>query len=385
MNKARMTFKFNEEEHTEKRVKIQHHPERGFQIQVDEPAEIKEKQLQAPSREKESLSTVSDPLADVGDPYYLHRDWSDLLGNDTIHSSLQDNPEQQAEFRQTSNYGSGTKAYQEPPRSSSGWKVFGTVTGAVVTGLLFGFVVLSFLNTGKDAGLTNPVVSPVETASLQPGQNQVTSVASVNLSTTSYYMLQYGVFSNQDGVRAATQELQKIGLAAGVDPNDPLRVYAGVSSDREEAKLLSNALKAQGVELYVKDISIPAIERLNYAGEVAVVQDYVNISNELVSMLSRTSAVLLGQDRPLALNSTEVEQLTALHQKWTRAVKQLQPGLGEQERLTLKELETAMNSAFSAFSEYNKHTSKGHLWEVQSNMMKYIMNQREILTGMSKA
>ena len=60
-----------------------------------------------------------------------------------------------------------------------------------------------------------------------------------------YYALQYGVFSSAERAEQAKLELSQTGLAASLDPEDGNRVYAGISADREEAKLLSTRLKSQ--------------------------------------------------------------------------------------------------------------------------------------------
>lgn len=115
----------------------------------------------------------------------------------------------------------------------------------------------------------------------------------VQVAAQSYYLLQYGVFSTPAGAEQARQELLDAGLAAGLDPADGNRVYAGMSSDREQAKLLSSGLKNQGIELYVREVELPGVERLGFAGNAEAVNSYFAVSGQLLSELSSQSASLL--------------------------------------------------------------------------------------------
>lgn len=116
----------------------------------------------------------------------------------------------------------------------------------------------------------------------------------VQVAPQSYYLLQYGVFSTPAGAEQARQELLTAGLAAGLDPADGNRVYAGLSPDREQAKLLSNGLKGQGIELYVREVALPAVNQVRYTGTAAAVDSYFKLSSQLLSELSSLSASLLG-------------------------------------------------------------------------------------------
>ncbi|WP_459954347.1 SPOR domain-containing protein [Paenibacillus pini] len=277
------------------------------------------------------------------------------------------------------------------PRSpSSWWKVAGTVTGAVVTGALFGFVILSFFKTGADTQI--PVHTNQQTVSINkegnepsnPDASGLAAPVSVSIQPQSYYMLQYGVFSSADRAEQAVKELQQYGIAAGRDNDQENRVYAGVSPDREQAKLLSGQLKTQGMELYVREVTTPAPTALRFNGTSDDLNQYFAVSDELIASLTQTSASLLGQDNPGALSNKETTALINLHQKWTESVKLLQTGLGSQEANRVETLEKSMNSALSALTEYNKNSSKGHLWEVQSSMMKYIMEQKQLMNSLEK-
>nr|WP_280521416.1 SPOR domain-containing protein [Paenibacillus mangrovi] len=197
-------------------------------------------------------------------------------------------------------------------------------------------------------------------------------------------MLQYGVFSSKERAELARKELQQYGIAAGQDPDQENRVYAGMSTDLEQAKFLSSQLKAQGLELYVREVMLPAASEMKFGGEAGTINEYFAVSSELVSKLSQLSAELLGQENPAGLSTEDTSAITDLHSRWMEAMKSLQTGLGPSEEEMGTQMEQTMNSAVSAITEYNRNHSKGHLWEVQSSMMQYIKQQKEMISKLEK-
>lgn len=286
----------------------------------------------------------------------------------------------------------GDYGYYRSRKPTSFWKMAASVTAAVITGLLFGYMVLSMFN-GGDAG-ENPATGQLESS--DPGNLAPTdpsggagasptpdmTESAVHIPGQNFYLLQYGVFSTPERAAQAIGELQQSGIAAGGDLDEENRVYAGISPDREQAKLLSNQLKAEGVELYVREIALPGIESAAFAGEEQTLTDYFTISGELVSELSQLSASLLGLQEPGAATSEHMNTITNLHQQWIQSVKQLAAGLGPETGAALPAMEQSMNSSITALSEYNKNQSKGHLWEIQTGMMNYVMGQKKLLDGL---
>ncbi|MFF3924955.1 SPOR domain-containing protein [Paenibacillus lactis] len=289
-------------------------------------------------------------------------------------------------------------SYYRTKRTTSFWKMAAAVSAAVITGLMFGYMVLTMFN-GGGGGSNNGDISTPGTGSKTVIENEAGTgtgestgapapsgqqpASAVEIPGSTFYMLQYGVFSTPERVEQAKSELLAAGIAAGGDPNEENRVYAGISPDREQAKLLSNQLKAEGVELYVREISLPQAEPRVYSGEAKTLTDYFTVSGQLVSELSALSASLLGQQEgggPAAAEA--MKSVTNLHQQWIQSVKQLSEGLGPESLAVLPMMEQSMNGSVMALSEYIKNQSKGHLWEIQTGMMNYIMGQKKLLDGL---
>ncbi|MBY0014738.1 SPOR domain-containing protein [Paenibacillus typhae] len=279
-------------------------------------------------------------------------------------------------------YGSGG-SYQTR-RPTHWWKFALSIAGALGTGLLLGYAALNFISGVNDGGNgSNPAA--VQTADAGAAGQQADGGAAspsaagripVAVASQSYYLLQYGVFSTPAGAEQAQQELLAAGLAAGADPEGGNRVYAGVSPDREQAKLLSSGLKHQGIELYVREVKLPALEQAAFTGEGAAVDNYFAASTELLNELSSLSASLLSG----ASGLPDAAAVSNLHMQWTEAVKALEPGLSAQGQSQCASLQKAMSQGIAALNEYNKNQAQGLLWEVQESMLSFLTGQKALLS-----
>lgn len=258
-------------------------------------------------------------------------------------------------------------------RAPRGWKMIGSVTGAVVTGALFGLVILSFFN--KDGATQNVVPQKnVANVSASAGQQVQATLAGGN-----YYALQYGVFSSPERAEQAKLELTQAGIAAEADPEDGNRVYAGISPDREEAKLLSTRLKAQGVELYVKEIPYPEVSVAALGVNQATAVQFFNDSETLIGLLSTLSVGELGKAAPQAVSAETMTSIQNRHESWLRSFNDLSASANGEAAPFAAAMAKAMNSAITAVAEYNKKPSAAHMWSVQADLMDYVLQQKKWL------
>nr|WP_237690879.1 SPOR domain-containing protein [Paenibacillus caui] len=273
-----------------------------------------------------------------------------------------------------------------PPSRSSGWKVFGSVTGAVVTGALFGLVVLSLFNKEVEfpiPGLSEIRQSAERAVDALPVTGEASEDASdapavqLSLPEQSYYFLQYGVFSTPERVEQAQQELQDSGLAAAKDTLNDNRVYAGISPDREQAKLLSGQLKAEGVNLILHEAVIPTTAVVRYSNASDSLEAYAELSAELVKLLSETSASLLLEESPAA-DPDLLASLKEKHVSFTQSAAAIRSGFTVSDSQLVQSMETEMNSAVEALQQFGKTKAKSHLWEVQNSIMRYILDEQQL-------
>ncbi|RUT27800.1 SPOR domain-containing protein [Paenibacillus zeisoli] len=378
MNKARMTFRFDEPEAD----KFEARPQNNIESAPDYTPQAER------TREKNPLTVplVMNPLENWGEPFLAHS-----------HSQTNFSPDiNNAEYSEMNttlrdDIISHDEVYYISPKRPSRWKLAGSISAAVVTGTLFGFVVLSMFN--KDISLPIPGISSIQSGSsagtssvavlgqADDPNNQKGHIPTVKavLPEQAYYFLQYGVFSTSQGVKQAQEELQQTGVAAARDTLDNKRVYAGVSTEREQAKLLSSQLKSSGVNLILHEILYPSEAEIQYSGDVGVLDQYLEESADLVKLLSVTSASLLETKDAQKQSQAEVANLKEKHREWTENASAVKGGLPSDRKKTADAMEKAMNTAVEALGQYNLNGSHTHLWEVQTAMMEYILLQKELL------
>ncbi|WP_435924416.1 SPOR domain-containing protein [Paenibacillus sp. DYY-L-2] len=370
MNKAKMTFRFDQQGRQTPEVRPIHAmPAKVNEVEEPflEPQELKElEELKEPAEPKNTEETQHFRPVDLAD------DWGDPFTD------------------YTGTGGAILPAAYQPGRThrTSWWKVAGSVTGAIVTGALFGFVVLSMF-TGEVTVPIPGISTSVKSTAEQPARdlsvfgpvsngNADEMLVNIALPSQTYYFLQYGVFSTAEGVELAQKELQQSGIAAARDTVDEKRVYAGVSNDREQAKLLSSQLKTAGVHLILHEMALPTFMEAAYDGDVTPLERYFSQSADLISLLSSLSASRLVEAAPQALSEAELKELGQKHQLWTESAAAIRGNEPEAFAEEAAKMEKSMNSAIEAMAEYNKNGAKTLLWEVQDEVMDFILAEQKM-------
>lgn len=387
MNNAKMTFRFNEQDREMPRQSMQEPVRRSNPHEISNP----------------STGNVDYVRADADDEWLTYGHRPDREPDRKIYENADSVPVYQA-IDQPEDWGDPFSDYTStggmvlpsyaspPPRRTSWWKVAGSLTGAIVTGGLFGAVVLAMFNqeltvplpganvpTQASAGEQRdiPVMGLIEE---EPAAEEAEGMlVNIALPQQTYHFLQYGVFSSAGGVELAQQELKESGIAAARDTVDEKRVYAGVSSDREQAKLLSSQLKTTGVNLILHEVVLPASVQVHFDGDVTEIERYMAQSAELVGLLSSLSASRLSEVSPKDLSSEEVAELGEKHQLWTESAAAVRGKLSNAFAEGSTVMETAMNSAVEAALEYNKKNAKTLLWEVQDEVMSFILEEYKMM------
>jgi len=289
----------------------------------------------------------------------------------------------------------------------SWFNVFLSVTAALATGALFGYLLLSLftgasiwpggsgdkpeslpvigdsINGGtgkepivgkgednKEAGIENknePVAKP----------DPNTAMAALKGLDRSYFMLQFGVFSNTEGRDAAMAQLAEKGLAgAAMTSAADYRVYVGMGSDRKEAQAIRNMMPE--TDLYIKEVNIVNPGKIPFKGDQKAAQIFFDQTAALVQMLDDLTLAQLEQPTLSPLSEVAADSWKAEHQKWTENAETLRIGIVDADGKSYSDkLIQAMNTAAKTMIEYDKKPSQAHLWTTQAEIMKVIIAQKE--------
>lgn len=290
---------------------------------------------------------------------------------------------------------SGSTSQSHRASLSPSWgRVFLSVTAAIATGALFGYLVLS-LFTGEslfpgrtDNNALVPVTaSPGQEAAASPTESSVSISAnkmdpssaggkaeSTQIPANDFYMLQFGVFQSEESMQAAVQQLHNIGLDSTVEMQDGYRVFVGAAGSRDEAELLATQLT--DIELYIRPMDGSAYtitsEALPKGGA-----DFMNASSELIRLLALYSGSYLQDSLPQVMTETELSTLKAAQTDWQSRVA-VADTFNEETLGDIKRMVQAIHSAVLSITEYNNKPSRFHLWSIQNDVMKAILADRKI-------
>lgn len=272
----------------------------------------------------------------------------------------------------------------------SWFKVFASVAGAIATGALFGYMALSlFAGEGAPpAGTTElPADAKIEDgmAVPQPTDGTIGSPPPVDKSTLTdalvpggtYYMLQYGVFSNEEGMTAALDELRQKGLAAASSTGDGYRVFAGMGMNRNSAVMLSEQLGNS--EVYLKEISVPEVSRLPFVGDARQAEQFFEQTGDLIRLFNELTLTQLSQKTPERLQERDVQVWRAAHQQWTATAAATAGAWDASAKGSAESLVTRLQTAAVSLEEYDKNPSRAHLWTAQSALMEAVIIQKDWL------
>jgi stage II sporulation protein B len=276
-----------------------------------------------------------------------------------------------------------------------------SIAGAVVTGVAFGFFVLSmFAGSGADKTVSEPVVTkqgavqgkteattPVQSTAVA-GQTDKTAADAAStiqgtplqLSAKSYSFLQNGVFSTVQSAQTAQAELKKKGFASAVEQAEKVTVFTGFALNHDDAIALSQKLKEQKLEVYLKNVDIPAVTSVHWKGsKPEALGSYLTQGDKLIQMLGGLSIVHLAETKPTPLDESTLQGIRAAHQTFTTLAATVNEGADSEVKPIIQQMNTALSSSVQSMEEYKKNPSIAMLWQAQSSMMQYIIAEKKLL------
>lgn len=293
--------------------------------------------------------------------------------------------------------------YKRPSSPPSWFNVFLSVAGALATGALFGYLLLSLFTgspvlpggektaDGKQSpavdtnvdqpatggvGVSDPDSDPNETLPDERGPLTDGPMAVLTGLDQTYYLLQFGVFSNTEGRDTALAQLKDKGLAAAaLATKDDYRVFAGIAGNKDQATALRASMT--DTDLFVKALTVTAPGEFPFDGDAADAQKFFERTRDVVQMLDDLALAQLEQPTLSPLSDAASVAWENNYQLWKQAVPIMQKGTKSAENLAfLNSIVTALDNAAKAMLEYDKKPSASHLWSAQSSLMAAVIAQK---------
>lgn len=318
--------------------------------------------------------------------------------------------------------------YSYVRKTKTPWtKIVFSVSSAVVTGILFGWFVLSMFaghddapvyrgesgmgnersdnggiggapssdtpsvggdeiaGPGRDTDLSpsnapSGAESPSPAAGTDPNMDEsANSAASVlELPAQSWIMLQFGVFSTLDGTKQAQQQLFDRGFAGVSEQRDDYFVFAGIAANRDQAIPLKRHLDEAGLETYLKEYPLPAAS-IPWNGRVGPAAEYFRKGGELVRQISSLCAEHLKNGGGTKMADADLAALYDLHREWSSAYTEAKAGLPSDMTEQTEKMNNALNMAIVSLDAYQKNASNSHLWQAEAAAAQYVLLLRGLL------
>lgn len=311
-------------------------------------------------------------------------------------------------------YGSPVISRYRRKRTQPPWrKLAATFSGAVATGAVLGFIVLSLF--GGDKLTTDPVWDPVgseteqtdDASFLAPFDDPVlqgilnmdesdgntgsgsgaetADAIALHLEPETYYVLQNGLFSTSEGASSAQQALRDEGFAgAQVEDSGRFFVYAGIVTQYDDALWLSHQLQEQQFEMYIKTLELPAVERVRWAGgQEEQLNEYFAELNKLMKMLVDVSSLHLKREKPIAPEESTMDSIRKQHRLWSSLANVVTVNAPEQVQGIVQRMNGEINTAVMALEEYAKNPSFAYPWQAQTALVKAIFMKKQLLDAIA--
>ncbi|MBB6729310.1 SPOR domain-containing protein [Cohnella zeiphila] len=293
---------------------------------------------------------------------------------------------------------------------TSWWRILVTVASAILTGGFFGYLLLALFTgqplfasdgaagngavpamatpagTVPDSGSASAGAAPPSAsagASSASGSAAAagtdkaaasSSVGSTAVPSADYYMLQYGVFGNEDSMNAALKELQDQGVPAASDTTDGYRVYAGIAPAKADAENMAERLS--GVQVYVKSVENSEVD-VGDSAHAAEWSAYLKSSSALyLKIATITSAALAGSGDGKA-NTADIQAVEKAYQTWSDLADQA-PTWDKSAKDAASTETTQMGAAVAALDEYAGKPSTALLEQAQTAVMKAAIADRQL-------
>lgn len=422
MTKARITYRFDQNGRAELKQERQHLLETTMQNEDAKMVPLYEEEYKVLPEEKSDAAKMDVTMDPKHDTQYLNQFTTDFGAWSSPFDAETEKLERLIRSSEPKIGGTGTDKHAGdhfyrsgpsiPEKDTSFPKVvrysktrWSTVTsafiGAVITGIVFGFFVLTFFNDNippsdltigsnliqgeppivmlPDGELTE-TIEGMEQANTNGTEAQNYSAVEVNLPAQTYYLLQNGVFTHDEGAKMALSDLTSSGFNGTAMTRDHIYVYAGVVNDRDAALSLSHELQTHHFEIYIKQFDIAPVRQVRWnAANAERIEAYMKQSNDLAKTLINVSILQLQKEMPSALEQTSMQMLSQLHQSVIDASAGLAEGLGDEAQIVFNKMNGALNTAIVSMEEYNRNPAYSYQWQAQAALTEFVLLQEELL------
>ncbi|RXT14716.1 hypothetical protein [Ammoniphilus sp. CFH 90114] len=266
--------------------------------------------------------------------------------------------------------------------------VAASVIGAVVLGLIFGFVVLGFFKSGLLDSPTAPsgampkmqeapvIPTPVPTEEVDDsvaeggsGEAEASTTVSITLPSNTYYVVQGGVFQDQGSAGPILDNIKAKGWPSSFMGEKPLYLLLGLAAERDDALALAAPYKE--MDVYIKEwveetqtVSVPLKKNATTTQEEW--DQWFEREQAMVQALGQAIAEGMTSGK---LESESMKQVTDAHRNVLAGGRELISKLPQENQSIGNRMLNDISKGVSAMERYQKQPTEGYLWQAEQALL----------------
>lgn len=264
------------------------------------------------------------------------------------------------------------------------------VISAVVIGTAFGMATLNLFTDeqwdskamiGKASlNMGTTLQSSEEAEQLQGGSTHETAqpistekeVTSLQFPGKTIYVVQAGVFENQEGADVLQSSLREQGWPAVLWQKERAHLLLAAGSDRNDVLSLASYFKNNGADIYLKEWELPPLDftlESEKPENVIKIKQFLDHTMQLWELLSMASARAI--ESGVAIDDELRESMITLHQTLLSEEKELNSIKFPGERESVTRMIQSLTSAVSKFEQYQKQPHPSYIMGMQEQLLQY--------------
>jgi len=285
-----------------------------------------------------------------------------------------------------------------------------STVSAIVIGLIFGFLVLAVFTQGQlNESYRSVVGETFQTAIPASEATQETDVAdstatenqaehaqtgsvtpmSLQLPETRLYMAQVGAFTDKESAQIAIDSLVKKGYPHFLhEEAGTYYLFTATTSNRDDILGLASSFKGNGMDVYVKEVTLPGLQKMielrNAASSTGSVDQtkigaFFEAGMHLSNIMTNWTGRFLSAPSATKLTAEDEQAIKESHRKFLDASTAIQTAAPEawQTHLTgmingLNQAVAAINQTKAAVAEGKQGNAQSHAWQVQTGAISYL-------------
>ncbi|RKD23894.1 hypothetical protein BEP19_05560 [Ammoniphilus oxalaticus] len=300
--------------------------------------------------------------------------------------------------------GETSKQLLSTPRDSKGiLGVMASVTGAVAVGLLFGYVVLSFFqsgmiqdgndlaalpSSGEEQAATNEEKQTNEQEADEKSSEEpsitvtgASETVSIEVPPTTYYVVQGGVFKDQASAAPYVAEMKSKGWPSKFLGDQPTHLLFGIALQREQAAALAAQFK--DTDVFVKEMTgeAKALTVPLKQGAASSPEEWTRWFEQEQAFVGAVGSSINAALSAGQLSAEQMKSITETHRNALQSGRELISKLPESEQAVGNRLLEDFTKGVKALEQYEKQPAVGHLWQAEQALLDAFMSKQQLLAS----